>query len=405
LEKGTYVRDVSRWRFAFRYMSPGNPLFRQLVLANSTSDECTPPADRSNVGGATSAGRDRDPARAPAGQPPGLPRKRAPKGRPLTSGGASLRPDYDLSGVNVPEGAVLGGELELRRLGFGSMRLTGAGVWGEPRDRAGALALLREAIALGVNFVDTADSYGPAVSEDLIAEALYPYSADLVIATKGGFLRAGPWQWRSNGRPEHLRTACEGSLRRLRRERIDLYYLHTRDPAVPLEESVGCLAELRAEGKIRHVGLSNVGLDALRSAQAIVPISAVQNRYNLAERDHEQVLRVCEDEGIAFVPWFPLARGVLAGRRSRLLRQVGARRRATPAQVALAWLLHRSPAMIPIPGTSSVAHLRENVAAAGIELEEDDMAQLERFRAPMRSPAIVRRAAKFVLTRVPRPAR
>jgi pyridoxine 4-dehydrogenase len=307
--------------------------------------------------------------------------------------------------VKVPRAAFLGGDLELNRLGFGAMRLTGSGVWGEPTDRAGALALLREAVALGVNFIDTADSYGPVVSEELVAEALHPYPADLVIATKGGYLRRGPWQWHADGRPDNLRRACEGSLRRLRLERIDLYYLHTRDPRVPLEESVGCLAELRDEGKIRHVGLSNVGVDALRSAQAIMPIVAVQNRYNLADRDQEPLVRVCEREAIAFVPWFPLARGLLAGKRSRVLRQVGARRGATPAQVALAWLLHRSPAMIPIPGTASVAHLRENVAAADVELDEADLARLERFRRPVQSPTVVRQAAKFVLSRFPRPAR
>ncbi len=281
------------------------------------------------------------------------------------------------------------------------MRITGTGIWGEPPDRDVARAVLKEAVALGVDHIDTADSYGPAVSEELIAEALHPYPPGLVIATKGGYLREGPFQWRADGRPAHLRAACEESLRRLRLESIPLYYLHTPDHAVPFEESIGALRELRDEGKIRHVGLSNVGLGELRQAERIVPVAAVQNRYNLADRSHEQLLRGCEGAEIAFIPWWPLSKGSLARGRNRILKGIAADHGATPAQIALAWLLHRSPATLPIPGTSAPAHLRENVAAATIELSEEEMGRLEGFRAPRRVPQPVRQVAKRVLRYLP----
>jgi pyridoxine 4-dehydrogenase len=296
---------------------------------------------------------------------------------------------------------VLGGDLVIRRLGFGSMRLTGRGVWGEPRDEALALRVLREAVAGGVNLIDTADSYGPDVSERLIAKALRPYPDDLVLATKGGYLRDGPWQWRPDGRPEHLRNALEGSLRRLGLERVDLYYLHRIDPAVPLEDSLGTLAELAAEGKIQHVGISEVGVEALEHARRIVPVAAVQNRYNLGERAHEPVVRACESAGTAFVAWFPLARGMLVRARIRALRRVAARRGATTAQIALAWLLHKSPAIVPIPGTSSLEHLRENLGARELALDERDLQELEGVRPPREAPAFVKRAGKLVLSRLP----
>jgi aryl-alcohol dehydrogenase-like predicted oxidoreductase len=270
----------------------------------------------------------------------------------------------------------LDGDLTVRRLGFGAMRVTGPGIWGEPDDLEGARALLRRVIELGVNLIDTADSYGPEVSENLIAEALHPYPDGLVIATKGGLLRDGPGQWRRDCRPERLKEACEGSLRRLRVERIDVYQLHAVDPRVPLEESVGALAELRAQGKVRHVGLSNVDPAQLAAAREIVPVVSVQNRYSLSDRASEPVLRACEREGLGFIPWFPLATGDLA-RSGGPLDEVAARHDATPAQVALAWLLRRSRVMLPIPGTGSIAHLEENVAAASLELSGEDAAQLE----------------------------
>ncbi len=268
----------------------------------------------------------------------------------------------------------LGGELEVRRMGFGAMRLTGKGVWGEPSDPEAARALLRRAIELGVNFIDTADAYGPEVSERLIAEALHPYPDDLVVATKGGLLRTGLGDWERDCRPEHLREACEASLRRLRVERIDLYQLHAVDPNVPLEESVGALAELRDEGKVRLVGVCNVDFDELHSALEIVPIASVQNRYSLRDRYSDPIVDVCEKRELAFIPWFPLGAGDAGD--DDALRQVAKERGATPFQVALAWLLQRSPAMLPIPGTSSVGHLEENVAAAELRLTEDDLAEL-----------------------------
>jgi aryl-alcohol dehydrogenase-like predicted oxidoreductase len=268
----------------------------------------------------------------------------------------------------------LGGELTVRRMGYGAMRITGEGIWGEPPDTGAARSLLRRVVELGVNFIDTADSYGPEVSERLIREALHPYPEEVVIATKGGLLRDGPGQWRPDCRPEHLKEACEASLRRLRLDTIDVYQLHTPDPKVPYEESVGALAELREEGKIRLVGLSNVGRSHLAKAREIVPIVSIQNRYSVTSRDSEQVLEVCEEEGLAFIPWFPLDTGSLAT--AAALEKIASGHGVTSGQVALAWLLLHSPAMVPIPGTSSIEHLEENVAAAGLQLSEEELAQV-----------------------------
>jgi aryl-alcohol dehydrogenase-like predicted oxidoreductase len=270
---------------------------------------------------------------------------------------------------------VLGGDLEVNRLGFGAMRLCGPRILGWPRDRENALAVLRRAVELGVNFIDTSDAYGPEVNELQIAEALHPYPDGLVIATKGGLLRTRSGGWPTDGRPQHLREACEHSLRRLRLGRIDLYQLHAPDDDVPIEESVGELARLREEGKIRHVGLSNVSVDELERARRVVPIASVQNRYSLSDRASEDVLEACERDGRAFLPWFPLASGSLA-RPGRQLDRVGEKVGATPARVALAWLLHRSPVMVPIPGTSSLEHLEDNLGAREVRLSEDDLAEL-----------------------------
>src|SRR5215216_2917223 len=270
----------------------------------------------------------------------------------------------------------LGGDLFVNRLGFGAMRLTGRGILGEPEDPEEARHVLRRAVELGVNLIDTADSYGPEVSERLIAEALHPYPDDLVVATKGGYTRPNG-RWVPDGRPEHLREACEESLKRLKVDRIDLYQFHTPDPNMPFEDSVWALAELREEGKIRHVGLSNVGVRELEIAIDIVPIASVQNRYNLSDRSSEAVLQACEREEVGFIPWYPLATGRLA-RPGGPLDEVAKRHDATALQVALAWLLKHSPAMLPIPGTSSAAHLEENVAAATLELTDEEMAILER---------------------------
>ncbi len=260
------------------------------------------------------------------------------------------------------------------------MRLVGRG-WGEPPDRDGAKRVLRRAVELGVTFLDTADAYGPETNERLIREALHPYPSGLVIATKGGYLREGPRRLIPNGRPDHLRRACEGSLRRLGLDSLPLYQLHTFDPAVPIEETTGALAELRAEGKIRHVGVCNVGLHTLERVRRIVPLASVQNRYNLVERSADGVLAACERAGMVFIPWFPLAKGALAGG-GRRLAQVARARRATPAQVVLAWLLARSPVTLPIPGTTSLVHLEENLAAARLELSPDELAALEGYRLP-----------------------
>jgi aryl-alcohol dehydrogenase-like predicted oxidoreductase len=263
----------------------------------------------------------------------------------------------------------VGGDLTVNRLGFGAMRITGNGIWGEPPSREQAVATLRRVVELGVNFIDTADSYGPAVSEELIAEALHPYPDDLVIATKGGLVRPGPNRWDPDGRPEHLREACEGSLRRLRLEQIPLYQLHRVDPKVPLAESLGAIAELKNEGKIRHVGVSNVSEAQLREAQKIVPIVSVQNRFNVADRQWASLIDLCEQEDMAFLPWAPIQQ---ADRRAAVA--VAAERRGvTERQIVLAWLLASSPAMLPIPGTGSPEHAEENIAAVAIDLSRDEM--------------------------------
>jgi len=269
----------------------------------------------------------------------------------------------------------IGGDLPVRRLGFGAMRITGPGIWGEPADRDEAIRVLRRAVELGVTLIDTADSYGPFVSEDLIAEALHPYPEDLVIATKGGLTRSGPDLWEPVGRPEYLRQCVEMSLRRLRLDRIDLYQLHRIDPQVPLEDQIGALAELQKAGKIRHLGLSEVTVEELETARRQVEIVSVQNLYNLTERHSEAVLDHCEHEGIGFIPWFPLNYGKLA-RSGSVLDEAATRHGASPAQLALAWLLHRSPVMLPIPGTSKVAHLEDNLAAAEISLTAQEVAAL-----------------------------
>jgi pyridoxine 4-dehydrogenase len=269
----------------------------------------------------------------------------------------------------------MGGDLEVHRLGFGAMRITGQGIWGPPDDPEEAKRLLRRVVELGIDLIDTADSYGPEVSELLIAEALHPYPDGLVIATKGGLRRSGPGQWPRDARPERLKECCEASLRRLKLDRIDLYQLHSPDPKVPYGDSVGALRELQDEGKIRHVGISNVSLEQLAEARAIVEVVTVQNRYNLEDRRSEDVLEACEREQIGFLPWFPLATGRLAepgGPLDRIARE----RDATPAQIALSWLLARSPVMLPIPGTAQIEHLEENLAATRIELPADEVAEI-----------------------------
>ena len=279
-------------------------------------------------------------------------------------------PDVEASGT-----LTLGGDLEVHRLGFGAMRIVGPGVWGPPQDRDAILALLRRVIDQGVNLIDTADSYGPHFSEQLIADALHPYPGALVIATKGGLERSGPGKWSRNGRPDHLRAACEGSLRNLQLERIDLYQLHAPDPDVPYEESVGQMKELQDEGLIRHVGVSNVTLEQLEEARSIVEVVSVQNRFNLADRSSAEVLAVCERDGLGFFPWFPLAAGDLA-KPGGLVSEIAAEYDATPGQVALAWLLAVSPVTLPIPGTSSIDHLEENLAAAELRLTAEEVQRL-----------------------------
>jgi len=270
---------------------------------------------------------------------------------------------------------LLGGEISVHRLGFGAMRLTGEGIWGPPKDRKGALAVLRRAAELGVNFIDTADSYGPHISEELIAEALFPYRAGLVIATKGGWNRPGPNQWTHDATPRHLRSAVEGSLTRLRLERIDVYQLHIPDPVVSFESSVETLAQLRNEGKIRLIALSNVTQEHIERASRIVPVASVQNRYSFADREWDYVVDYCERKQIAFIPWFPLGAGKVAG---EVLDRIAKAHRASPTQIALAWLLRRSSIVLPIPGTSSIAHLEENVAAASLRLADEDYQMLSR---------------------------
>jgi aryl-alcohol dehydrogenase-like predicted oxidoreductase len=305
-------------------------------------------------------------------------RLEAAQGAPA-AGGASR-------GANLPAAAAgtftLGGDLVVNRMGFGAMRVTGPDIWGEPKDPAEARRVLHRAVELGVNFIDTADAYGPEVSERLIAETLAPYPHGLIIATKGGFLRPGASEWVPDGRPEHLRDACEGSLKRLKLARIDLYQFHHPDPRVPVEDSIGELAKLRREGKIRHIGVSNFDVEQLERARRIVPIVSVQNRYNLSDRRSEEVLRLCTREGLAFIPWAPLASGSTTKLESgstavratgNPLEQVAAAHGVTVMQVAIAWLLARSPAMLPIPGTSSVAHLEENLASARLQLSPAEL--------------------------------
>jgi pyridoxine 4-dehydrogenase len=267
----------------------------------------------------------------------------------------------------------LGNEISVHRLGYGAMRLTGDGIWGPPKDRKAALAVLRRAVELGVNFIDTADSYGPFVNEELIAEALFPYPGDLVIATKGGWNRPGPNHWTHDATPSHLREAVEGSLKRLRLDRIDVYQLHIPDPVVSFDASVETLAELKREGKIRMVALSNVTQEHIERARRIVPIVSVQNRYSFADREWDYVVDYCERNGIVFIPWFPLGAGRVAG---EILNRVAQAHQASPTQVALAWLLRRSPVMLPIPGTSSIEHLEQNVAAASLRLSEAEYTRL-----------------------------
>ena len=285
---------------------------------------------------------------------------------------------------------VLGTDLEVNRLGFGAMRITGRGVWGDPPDIATAVRVLQRAVRLGVTFIDTADSYGPEVSENLIARALYPYTPDIVIATKGGLVRPGPDDWNRDARPEHLRTACEASLTRLRRDRIDVYQLHAPDPKVPLEDSIGELVRLKSEGKIRHIGVSNVSLAELKRCERLTLVVSVQNRYNLEDRDSDEVLAYCESKAIAFLPWAPLGSGrhargsgalrVLDRMRGssalRALERVAEHHGITVGQAAIAWLLARSTVMLPIPGTGSIEHLEQNVAAASVRFSPQDLHEL-----------------------------
>jgi pyridoxine 4-dehydrogenase len=262
----------------------------------------------------------------------------------------------------------IGGDLTVNRLGFGAMRITGQGIWGEPPDRERAQAALRQAVALGVNFIDTADSYGPEVSEKLIADTLYPYPDDLVIATKGGLLRPGPGRWEPDGRPEHLRESCDGSLRRLRLDQIPLYQFHRPDPRVPYAESIGALVELKEQGKIRHIGVSNVSEDQLRVAQRLTPVVSVQNRYNLADRASESIVDLCDQEDLVFLPWAPIQD---ADRMAPIL-SAASRHHVSTRQIALAWLLSRSPQILPIPGSGSPEHVAENVAAASVQLTNEE---------------------------------
>jgi pyridoxine 4-dehydrogenase len=269
----------------------------------------------------------------------------------------------------------LGNQITVHRLGYGAMRLTGEGIWGPPKDHKAALTILRRAVESGVNFIDTADSYGPYVNEELIAEALYPYPSGLVIATKGGWERPGPYQWTHNATPSHLRQAVEGSLKRLRLDRIDLYQLHTPDPVVSFEASVETLAELQNEGKIRMIALSNVTREHIERARRFVPVVSVQNRYSFADREWDYVVDYCESNKIVFIPWFPLGAGRIAG---EVLNDIAQKHHAVPTQVAISWLLRRSPVILPIPGTSSIEHLEQNIAAASLHLSDEEYEKLAR---------------------------
>ncbi len=275
----------------------------------------------------------------------------------------------------------VGGDLTVNRMGFGAMRITGPGIWGEPPSRDQAIATLRRVVELGVNFIDTADSYGPGVSETLIAEALYPYPDDLVIATKGGLVRPGPHRWEANGRPEHLREVCEGSLRRLRLEQIPLYQFHSPDPAVPVAESIGAIAEMKNEGKIRHVGISNVSESQLREAQQITPIVSIQNRYNASDRRSGSLIDLCEQEQLVFLPWAPMQESD----KNPAVAAAAERHGATQHQVVLAWMLATSPQILPIPGTGSPRHAEENIAAASVELDPDEVSAISKGALPGRS--------------------
>jgi pyridoxine 4-dehydrogenase len=274
----------------------------------------------------------------------------------------------------------IGGDLRIYRLGYGAMRITGPGIWGEPENRNEAIRVLRRAVELGINFIDTADSYGPNVSEEIIAEALYPYAENILIATKAGFDRGGPDQWVTNGRPEHLRAACEGSLRRLRLDRIDLFQLHRIDDKVSADVQLGTLQDLQREGKIKHIGLSEVSVKQIEHARTIVPIVTVQNRYSVLDQAAGDVLEYCEQSNIGFIPWFPLAAGEVSAAGSELAR-IAAQLKVSPSQLALAWLLRRSPVMLPIPGTSRVAHLEENIAAAALQFDESTMREIGKLGA------------------------
>ncbi len=271
----------------------------------------------------------------------------------------------------------LGNDLPIHRLGYGAMRITGNGIWGEPKDRDEAIRVLKRLPDLGVNFIDTADAYGPEVSENLIAEALHPYPKGLVVATKGGFTRQGPNQWAVVGRPEYLRQCVEMSLRRLKLERIDLYQLHRIDPEVPVEDSLGELKKMQTEGKIRHIGLSEVSVKEIERARKTVPIVSVQNKYNIGDRTHEAVLQFCEKHQLGFIPWFPMEQGKLS-KAGSILGQAAKSHQASMAQLALAWLLYHSPVALPIPGTSTVKHLEENVAAAELKLTDTEWRSLEK---------------------------
>jgi len=277
-------------------------------------------------------------------------------------------------------GTVTLGDMTVNRMGFGAMRVTGRGIWGPPADHDECIRVLRRSVELGVNFIDTADAYGPNVSEELIAEALHPYPEGLVIGTKAGLVRSGPNRWNPDGRPEHIREACEGSLQRLRVQRIDLYQFHRPDPKVPFEESLGTFRELQQEGKIRHFGLSNVKAKQLEFAREHIEVVSVQNMYSVGERGSEAVLEACEAAGLAFLPWRPVIASVESGQGSPL-GELAQRLGATPGQLALAWLLHRSPVMLPIPGTSKVSHLEENVAAAALQLSDEDLREFDQLAA------------------------